>query len=160
MIFLYEYDLTWTQTESQVRLIPGPSQVFNQVSSQDWESIWPQSQTTHTEALVQFFPCNSDELTGLLHTANIPLRDRAGHKWYSQTYQTWAHTNGGRHFQYGCFWLRNKPFITVKFTHFIILLALSTYTCIAVFNRVRVFPTELSQPIVHEKGNGITESNS
>ena len=35
MIFLCEYDLTWTRTESQVRLGPGPSQVLSQVSSQD-----------------------------------------------------------------------------------------------------------------------------
>ena len=35
MIFLCEYDLTWTQTESQMRLGPGPSQVLSQVSSQD-----------------------------------------------------------------------------------------------------------------------------
>ena len=35
MIFLCEYDLTWTRTESKVRLGPGPSQVLSQVSSQD-----------------------------------------------------------------------------------------------------------------------------
>ena len=35
MIFLCEYDLTWTRTESQVRLGPGLSQVLSQVSSQD-----------------------------------------------------------------------------------------------------------------------------
>ena len=35
MIFLCECDLTWTRTESQVRLGPGPSQVLSQVSSQD-----------------------------------------------------------------------------------------------------------------------------
>ena len=35
MIFLCEYDLTWTRTESHVRLGPGPSQVLSQVSSQD-----------------------------------------------------------------------------------------------------------------------------
>ena len=35
MISLCEYDLTWTRTESQVRLGPGPSQVLSQVSSQD-----------------------------------------------------------------------------------------------------------------------------
>ena len=35
MIFLCEYDLTWTRTESQVRLGPGPSQVLSRVSSQD-----------------------------------------------------------------------------------------------------------------------------
>ena len=35
MIFLCEYDLTWTRTESQVRLGAGPSQVLSQVSSQD-----------------------------------------------------------------------------------------------------------------------------
>ena len=41
MIFLCEYDLTWTRTESQVRLGPGPSQVLSQVSSQDCLWIWP-----------------------------------------------------------------------------------------------------------------------
>ena len=35
MIFLCGYDLTWTRTESQVRLGPGPGQVLSQVSSQD-----------------------------------------------------------------------------------------------------------------------------
>ena len=35
MIFLCEYDLTWTRTESQVRLGPGPSQVLSQASGQD-----------------------------------------------------------------------------------------------------------------------------
>ena len=35
MIFLCEYDLTWTRTESQVRLGSCPSQVLSQVSSQD-----------------------------------------------------------------------------------------------------------------------------
>ena len=41
-IFLCEYDLTWTPTESQVRLGPGPSQVLSQVSSQDCWWIRPQ----------------------------------------------------------------------------------------------------------------------
>ena len=41
MIFLCEYDLTWTRTESQVRLGPGPSQVLSQVSSQDCWWIRP-----------------------------------------------------------------------------------------------------------------------
>ena len=42
MIYLCEYDLPWTRTESQVRLCPGPSQVLSQVSSQDCWWIWPQ----------------------------------------------------------------------------------------------------------------------
>ena len=41
-IFLCEYDLTWSRTESQVRLSPGPSQVLSQVSSQDSWWIRPQ----------------------------------------------------------------------------------------------------------------------
>ena len=41
MIFLCEYDLTWTRTESRVRLGPGPSQVFkSQVKTESEYGPW------------------------------------------------------------------------------------------------------------------------
>ena len=53
MIFLCEYDLTWTRTEPQVRLGPGPSQVSSQVSSQDCVGIWPQGISSHDIDLIK-----------------------------------------------------------------------------------------------------------